>query len=132
MQKRIAEKNKTEIEKLVTEINRTETYRRDKNGIITEKGQDPKPTETEEVKASLNRFDGIGNFEAFRNFLDGSDANTIKKNLHEIIPQIMNYNASTDTADALENPNDLKNGYANVFTEYMIKQADTDMLETYV
>lgn len=131
MQSRIAE-NAVENWFIPNTIDRTQTYRKDKDGKVTEKWTE-KPADTKEVKVSLNIFDDIGNFEAFRNFLNNQqNANTITNNIRSIITQIMNYEASSDTADASENPNDLKNWYANVFTEYMMKQSNPVILQIYV
>lgn len=132
MQNRIAE-NAVENWFIPNTIDRTETYRKDENGKVTEKWTEEKPENIKEVPASLNIFDDVGNFEAFKIFLNNQqNANTITSNIRSIITQIMNYEASSDTADASENPNDLKNWYANVFTEYMMKQSNPVTLQIYV
>lgn len=138
MQTRIAE-NALKNSFIPSEIKRTETYRRNSDKSIyktqkeaEEKAEEKKLTEDpKKVKVSLNIFDDVGNFVAFKNFIENADGDEIKNNLKEIITQLIDYEPSTDTADAKEDLNTLKNWYADVFTNHMLKQTDLSMLEIY-
>ncbi len=136
MQERIAENNKERIKS----IDRTTQYRKIKTGEIfnTEdeaKAKAKKWEEVKQVKSSLNVFDDIGNFAAFKLYLNNkANAEEITSNLGQILKQITTYTPSTDTADYKDDKTtELKNGYANAMTDYIINNVtDANMLEVYM
>jgi len=132
VQNRIAE-NALNTGRIPEKIDRTTSYRkRIKDGALYTEKKDGE--DGEEVKASLNMFDDIGNFQSFKKFLNHSEQKT-DAHMREIITQIMNYTPSSDTADFKDywpNFEVLKNGYANVLTEYMITKASDTELTIYL
>jgi protein-tyrosine phosphatase len=66
--------------------------------------------------------------------LDTKDATFVQDNLATIIEQIKNYEPEAGKADAGENINDLKNGYANVLNDYITnpEHYTNDLLMTYI
>jgi hypothetical protein len=83
----------------------------------------------------LAQFDGKGNYKSLQKYIK-ANPDKIATNFKNIADAILVYqNKSTDkktiaeTADMYEDINALKNGYANVMTDYIITH--TEILDTY-
>lgn len=71
----------------------------------------------------LTQFDGGGNYRAFEKYINTETwGKEFADNFKHVVDAILTYKKPTnqDNADYLENENDLKNGYANVLTNYVL------------
>jgi hypothetical protein len=81
----------------------------------------------------LTQFDGKGNYKSLEKYIK-ANPQKFEDNIKNIIDSIFAYtNKTTDTTDKYEDVNDLKNGYANVITDYIVaNQQFFDRYESYL
>lgn len=68
---------------------------------------------------NFNNFDNKWNYMTFKKYIETHPDYITNNNLQKIINGIKEYKPQEKTADAHETLNDLKNGYANVLTNYI-------------
>lgn len=95
----------------------------------TEKNTDFEKMRNANMKEWLNIFDNKGNYQVFKKFLDKQTPTFVQANMSVLVDQIKVYKVGLWT-DANEHINDLKNWYANVLTDYIIK--NPSITETYI
>lgn len=125
MQKLLVQKNEESIKKDIN-LDRTKEIWLDKDKKETKDKDKKAYTET-----ALNTFDDIGNYEGFSTYISTKWPDYVSKNFPNIIAWIKEYQPKIGSIDLEDgNVESLKNGYANVLTEYIIK--NPSLIQTYI
>lgn len=125
MQKLLVQKNEESIKKNIN-LDRTKETWLDKDKKETTEKDKKVYTET-----ALNAFDDIGNYEGFNTYITTKWPDYVSKNFPNIIAWIKEYEPKGGSIDLEDgNIDGLKNGYANVLNEYIIK--NPSLIQTYI
>jgi hypothetical protein len=85
------------------------------------------------IATPLAQFDGKGNYKSLEKYIK-ANPQKFEDNFKNIMDSILAYtNKTTDTTDKYEDLNDLKNGYANIITDYIVaNQKFMDRYQSYL
>ena len=67
----------------------------------------------------LDQFNGNGNYRALEKYIQ-ANSQKFEENFKHIVEAVLKYEKPTTTSDNDENSDSLKNGYANVITDYIV------------
>lgn len=125
MQKLLVQKNEESIKNNIN-LDRTKETWLDKDKKETKEKDKKVYTET-----ALNAFDDIGNYEGFSVYISTKWPDYVSKNFPNIISWIKEYEPKVGSRDLEDgNGDSLKNGYANVLTEYIIN--NPSLIQPYI